>query len=198
MAPRSSGVSGLAVGIAAAGGVMLYSAVKNVRVVDALRDILGGKNPGTSGTATGPALKTVKTNVDAAIVSMRTVTKTASQSAPAAGSARALADVARGYIGVPYVWGGTTSAGLDCSGLVCRCLWDLNVKVGRLITTGFLVWDGATTIPRSECAEGDLACWAGHIGIAISNTEMIHAPNVGSKVQVGSIYGTPVIRRVKL
>jgi cell wall-associated NlpC family hydrolase len=115
---------------------------------------------------------------------------------------RKIAETALKYRGVKYVWGGTTPNGWDCSGMVYYILNQCGVKVGRLQSTMYMVWPGAVAVKRAECAAGDLCVWVGHIGIAISNSEMVHAPTFGKPTQIAKIDGaktgqTVTIRRVK-
>lgn len=190
-------------GLATAGGLLLFSGIKNINVRDSLKQVLQGKTAAgwIVTNPTGPSLSSVQTNVDSAITAAsapKTPIQTTTQSGQGLGGA--IADTARGYLGRPYVWAGTFegNGGGDCSGLVYRVLRDLGVELPRLITTGFLTWNGAKTIARAQCAAGDLVCWTGHIGIAINNTQMIHAPSAGRPVQIGNIWNSPppVIRRV--
>jgi cell wall-associated NlpC family hydrolase len=211
----SKGISGLALALATAGGLLLVSAIKNVSIVDALRDVIGGKAPGTTqGTPTGPALSSTKTNVDQAIAAAAvgaaggsvlgsTLGTSGTASLPGQGIGAAAADNAQGVLGAKYRWGGTDpKTGVDCSGLV---VWALRVSgipnLPRLTTTTFLTWSGATTIPRAQCARGDLVIWSGHMGIASDNQTMIEAPHTGDVVKFANIDKEfrvqPVIRRVK-
>lgn len=216
MSGRSKGISGLALMLATAGGLLLVSAIKNVSLVDALRDVIGGKPPGTTtSTPTGPALASTTTNVDQAIAAAAavgaaggaalgtTLPTSGTASLPGQGIGAAAADNAQGVLGAPYRWGGTDpKTGVDCSGLV---VWALRVSglpnLPRLTTTTFLTWSGATTIPRAQCARGDLVIWSGHMGIASDNQTMIEAPHTGDVVKFANIDKEfrvqPVIRRVK-
>jgi hypothetical protein len=82
------------------------------------------------------------------------------------------AAVAERFLGAPYLWGGRTSVGLDCSGLVQQSLYacgracprdaDQQASLGRAIGGG-------------ELARGDLVCWRGHIGLMLDETRLIHA-----------------------
>jgi cell wall-associated NlpC family hydrolase len=81
--------------------------------------------------------------------------------------------VAERFLGTPYLWGGKTSLGLDCSGLVqvaldacgIACPRDTDMQVTAL---GEAVADGSRR-------RGDLIFWKGHIAIARDATMMIHA-----------------------
>jgi cell wall-associated NlpC family hydrolase len=101
------------------------------------------------------------------------------------------------------------SRGFDCSGLVNWVVGhDLGLDIpghrgGSYSGHGptaiqWYTWSGAVSIPRDQCAPGDLVCWPGHIGIATSNDMMCVAPTFGQKVKVESIYNTPtpLIRRL--
>lgn len=101
---------------------------------------------------------------------------------------------AQKYLGTPYVWGGTTAAGLDCSGLVVRVYADLG-KPLNVRTAHDIITKAGTPINESALQPGDLIGFATagsghyhHIGIyagkdAGGNRLMIHSPDVGSSVE---------------
>lgn len=197
---KTGGISGPAVAAIAAGAVLVVSGIRNASVIGALRDVMAGRAPqGTAPVVVGGALG-------------RAVGGGAVQDAPggpdapgtSAGSSggvggRIVAQ-ARSWLGVMYRWGGTTRDGVDCSGLVYRCLNGAGIQVSRKTSNGYRTWSGAYDIPRAQAAAGDLVCYHGHIGIAVSNTEMIHAYRTGKPVAQQRIYngqGGPIIRRVK-
>jgi len=97
------------------------------------------------------------------------------------------------YLGMPYVWGGSSpSTSFDCSGFVC---WVLNksgaMSIERTTATG--IYNRCTVIPKSEAKPGDLIFFTGtynspgpisHIGIYVGDGMMVHA---GDPIQFASI-----------
>lgn len=205
MAP-SVGISGLAVGMAAAGGVLLTSGIKNATVADTLRALMRGEpipsQPSLLDTARAAVIDQVKKLPPAGGIASGAANPSGFNQ-PGAGNA-AIADTARAYLGTPYVFGGHSPGGFDCSGLVT---WVLVHDLGQrnlpnavhTVVSEFLTWGGADTIGRDQCAAGDLVIYGGsHMGIATTNAEMIHAPLPGGKVEFTKIWAAPTIRRVRL
>jgi hypothetical protein len=95
-----------------------------------------------------------------------------------------LAVVARGMIGVPYLWGGRTPFGFDCSGFTQRVYWLCGVTIPR---DAYLqaVWDGFGAVEKDDLRAGDLVFFAGdedprnikitHVGLALADGRFIHA-----------------------
>lgn len=188
-------VSGLAVALATAGGVLLVTGVRNVSVVDGLRDILSGKPPGGT-PKTGPSLKETRTRIDDLLVTGE-LGSVFPSGTPGTELGAKIVAVARQQLGKPYLWGAAGPLHFDCSGLVSYCLKAVGADDKRRVTTEYLVWSGAQTIDKTQAAAGDLACWVGHIGILTSQGTMIHAPHPGTVVKEATIT-TPnaVYRRV--
>lgn len=110
----------------------------------------------------------------------------------ATGKAALLIAKAKEYLGVPYVWGGYSPSGFDCSGFVSYAVNNCGAgfSFGRLTAEGWR--QKCTIISASEARPGDLIFFKGtyntsgasHIGIYLGNGQMIHA---GNPVQISSI-----------
>lgn len=181
------GLSGVGLLTAVGGNVVLLSGLNGATIADTLRAVLKGDPP--------PRAEKFGQLAGAAVVA---------GAPPAGGTTRgnAVAAMALGYIGVPYVWMGEDPSGWDCSGFVTWILVQNGLQLPsnhHTVAAQFYVWSGAVTIPRAQCAPGDLVCWPSHIGIAASNTEMVHAPGLGQKTRRQTIWSVPApsIRRPK-
>lgn len=106
--------------------------------------------------------------------------------APSSGRERVIA-IAEQYIGVPYVWGGATPAGFDCSGLV---QWAFH-HAGYRMPRG--TWDQDDMGVRtsiSRLTRGDLVAWDGHIAIYLGGGRILEAPRTGLTVRERSLTGS--------
>jgi peptidoglycan DL-endopeptidase CwlO len=93
--------------------------------------------------------------------------------------------VAQQYLGVPYVYGGATPAGFDCSGLVKYVYAQFGINLPHSSSA-----QGAagTEISESEAVPGDLVVMSGHIGFYAGNGSILHAPYEGASVRVQPIW----------
>ncbi len=99
----------------------------------------------------------------------------------------AVVDSARKYLGTPYVWGGTSPSGFDCSGFVQYVLAENGKSVPRTTQEQFA---GGQAVDKSNLQAGDLVFYnwqcgtdATHVGIYEGNGKMIHAPHSGDVVK---------------
>lgn len=98
-------------------------------------------------------------------------------------------EMAKKQIGVPYLWGGTTRSGFDCSGLTQYVYRNArNINIGRVTTDQE---KSGTIISLNQAQPGDLVFWGNkgasyHVAIYIGNAQYIHAPVQGENVKIGS------------
>lgn len=102
---------------------------------------------------------------------------------------QAIVDTAMQYLGVPYVWGGTSPYGFDCSGLVQYVCRANGIRVNRVAADQR---NNGYYVSRDSLLPGDLVFFANsggihHVGIYVGNGNMIHAPQTGDVVKVSSI-----------
>jgi len=91
---------------------------------------------------------------------------------------------ARRFLGVPYLWGGVSPAGFDCSGLVQTICRRFGIYVPR--DTKDQIGVGAE-IPRNLATTGDLLFFKRHVGFAIGHDRIIHSSVGGSGVRINSL-----------
>lgn len=109
---------------------------------------------------------------------------------------------AKQYIGVPYVWGGTTPSGFDCSGYTKWVIGHVFDKdISR--TTYTQIGNGhLKRVPNSEARAGDIFFTRSvdHTGFILRNNghnfTILHAPRPGSNIKVGSIDSSVSVYRL--
>ena len=103
--------------------------------------------------------------------------------------AQQLVNYSMNYLGVPYVWGGTTTSGFDCSGFTQYVFRQFGYELYRVAESQML-YNGAT-VNKSELQVGDLVFFANtyasneaatHVGIYIGGNQFIHAASGGVKI----------------
>jgi peptidoglycan DL-endopeptidase CwlO len=96
------------------------------------------------------------------------------------------AALAQQYLGVPYVWGGASPSGFDCSGLVVYVYGQLGVSLPHYT---FSLWNSGAHVSRDQLAPGDLVFFYSleHVGIYIGGGLFVHAPHTGDVVKISSL-----------
>ena len=110
--------------------------------------------------------------------------------APSAAALKAV-QVALAQRGDPYCWGCSGPDSFDCSGLTMYAWAAAGVSLSHSSSAQF---GEGTQISRSQVQAGDLVFFYSpihHVGIAINNTQMVHAPDYGEPVQIGTIDSFP-------
>lgn len=135
----------------------------------------------TKSTTTKSSTSTSKTAVSQAPTSIKRSSTTAS-------SANITA-YALTFLGVPYVWGGTTPSGFDCSGYVQYVYNHFGINVGR---TTYTQQYAGTKISVASAQAGDLYFWgsygsAYHVAIALGGGQYVMAPAPGQVVKTGNV-----------
>jgi peptidoglycan DL-endopeptidase CwlO len=96
--------------------------------------------------------------------------------------------IAMRYLGVPYVWGGSSPRGFDCSGFVAYVFAQIGVSLPH---SSYAMYGMGTPVSISQLQPGDLVFFTGasHMGIYIGGGQFIHAPHTGDVVKISSMSG---------
>lgn len=100
---------------------------------------------------------------------------------------------ARSFIGVPYLWGGNTQGGLDCSGFTLAVYRLNGLSLPRSSREQF---ETGSPVERKDLRQGDLVFFniakkgaVSHVGVYIGDGQFIHAPGRGKTICAGSLKG---------
>ena len=118
-----------------------------------------------------------------------------SYSAPSysGGGADTAIATAKSYLGVPYVWGGESYGGVDCSGLTMLAWESVGVDLPHLSRAQYSY---GTHVPIGSMEAGDLIFWSSngtqsgiyHVAIYLGGGQMIEAPTFGVPVRITGVY----------
>ncbi len=96
--------------------------------------------------------------------------------------------IAMRYLGTPYVWGGASPSGFDCSGFVMYVFSQIGVSLPH---SSYAQYGYGSAVSRSDLQPGDLVFFdgLGHVGIYIGGGSFIHSPHTGDVVKISSLSG---------
>ena len=115
-------------------------------------------------------------------------------SAPASANGSAIVEIASRYVGVPYLWGGTTPSGFDCSGYTSYVYAQVGITLPR---TSSAQRNVGTVVSRADAQPGDLIWSPGHIAIYAGGDQQVDAPKPGQTIQIRNIWqSNPTFIRV--
>ena len=101
---------------------------------------------------------------------------------------RRVVSYAKKFIGVPYVWGGSSPHGFDCSGFVRFVYAHFGVSLPH---SSYAQFDDGRRVSRRSLRPGDLVFFdgLGHVGLYVGNGRFIHAPHTGTRVRIERLAG---------
>ena len=119
-------------------------------------------------------------------------TDTPSPSPEASTKGQLVVDTAKQYLGIPYVYGGSSPSGFDCSGLVQYVFKQLGVSINRVAADQTA---HGVPVTKAELMPGDVVFFhntakystINHVGIYVGDGNFIHAPQTGDVVKITTL-----------
>jgi cell wall-associated NlpC family hydrolase len=144
--------------------------------------------PPTTTTPVAPTTSTTATTqtTTATTTTIASVPPDPPSTGPLPGGHPEAATIALHYLGVPYLWGGSTPAGFDCSGLVMYVYNQLGILLPHFAAAQYGM---GAPVPRDQLQPGDLVFFdaLNHVGIYIGGGQVVHAPNTGDVVKISNL-----------
>ncbi len=164
--------------------VAMLSRVSDIRATLDQMSTVRATASSTATTAAGTASASTFANALASVTGATGVTS----ANPGSATGADIVTSAEKYLGVPYVFGGEDSSGMDCSGLVQKVYADMGITVPRLVSGQMKI--GTEVASLAEAKPGDLIVTAGgdHILIYAGDHKVIHAPYEGRTVSKVEAY----------
>ena len=105
-----------------------------------------------------------------------------------AGGHTGVVGIAMQYLGIPYVWGGASPSGFDCSGFTMYVYAQVGVSLPH---NAAMQYSMGSAVSRENLQPGDLVFFngLGHVGIYIGGNQMIHSPHTGDVVKISPLTG---------
>lgn len=186
------GISGVAVALATAGGVLLYAGFQGLNPVEALKDITSGKTKALEPSGVSFTNDPTSIGQGGGIIP-------ANWPGGGGGSeiGQRIVAAAMTHRNEKYSQARRWQAGYsDCSSFVGKALKDVGITPpGGSVTGSYLTWSKLRTVSRDAIQAGDILCSPGHVAIAIDGARAIGQQNGRTNVKVGTIadvmYGNP-------
>jgi cell wall-associated NlpC family hydrolase/chaperonin cofactor prefoldin len=138
-------------------------------------------------TETSKMIASAANNVQEIRKAAPRITGSISRGGSETATSNAVVAYASNFLNVPYVWGGTSPSGFDCSGLVQYVYAHFGIDLPR---TSQAQQNVGVAVSRSELQPGDLVFFgspAYHVGIYVGNGSFINAPKTGDVVKIASL-----------
>lgn len=202
---RSEAVRSLQAKLTRAGHYVPQTGYFGTMTQQALRDFQASEDMIVTGRATARTLSALGgvsgssiTSTSSERTARSAVTSSVSNTrqAPSSAGAQAAVDFAYGAIGTPYVYGGTSAAGYDCSGLTQAAWQAAGVSIPR---TSYAQWSGLQSFSTSNLQPGDIVVFYGgsHVGLYVGDGQVIHSSRPGQPVSKVSMSTMPVSGAVR-
>lgn len=156
----------------------------------------GGKSTGVAPSASALGNTTSSNNSTNTGSTGTTNNSGTTESAPSTNTGsseagQAIVECAKKYLGIPYVYGGSSTSGFDCSGLVQYVTRECGYSIAR---TASKQYNYGTYVEKEDLQPGDLVFFANtytsgisHVGIYAGDGQFIHAPSTGDVVKFSSL-----------